>query len=57
MFEQPTESSRPAFWIPGATDRVEGEVNAKQPSHHPVSNGMAAKIKENPSHDHGEHGG
>ena len=44
MFEQPTEWRRPAFWIPGPTDRVESEANAKHSSDHPVSNGMAAKM-------------
>src|SRR5438445_5576818 len=54
MFEQPAESSRPAFWIPGPADRVESEANAKNSSDRPVRNGMAAEIEENPSHDHGE---
>jgi hypothetical protein len=57
MFEQPTEPSRPAFWISGPADRVESKANAKHSSDHPVSNGMATKIEENPSHDHGEYGG
>jgi hypothetical protein len=56
MFEPPTEWRRPAFWIPGPTDRVESEANAKHSSDRPVSNGMAAKIEENISHDHGEYG-
>src|SRR5260370_27718139 len=55
MFEQPTERRRPAFWIPGPADRVESEANAKHSSDHPVSNGMAATIDENISHDHGEY--
>src|SRR5207244_10091578 len=54
MFEQPAESSRPAFWIPGPADRVESEANAKNSSDRPVRNGMAAEIEENPSHDHAE---
>jgi hypothetical protein len=56
MFEQPKEWRRPTFWISGPADRVESETNAKHSSDHPVSNGMAAKIEENISHDHGEYG-
>jgi len=56
MFEQPTEPGRPTFWIPGTSERVKSEANAKQSSHHPVGNGMAAEIEENPSHNHGEDG-
>jgi hypothetical protein len=47
MLEQPTEWRRPALWISGPADRVESEANAKHSSDDPVSNGMAAKIKEN----------
>jgi hypothetical protein len=56
MFEQPPESSGPAFWIPGSADRIESEANAKNSSDSPVGDGMAAEIEENSSHDHGDDG-
>ena len=54
MFEQPPEAGGPAFWIPGSSNRVEGEANPKNLSNNPVGEGMATEIKEDPSHDHGE---
>ena len=56
MFEQPPESSGPAFWISGPADRVESEVNAKNSADNPMGDGMAAEIEENPPHDHGNDG-
>ncbi len=56
MFEQPAESSGPAFWISGPADCVESEANAKNSSDHPVGDGMTAEVEENPSRDHGNNG-
>jgi hypothetical protein len=56
MFEQPPESSGPAFWIRSPADRVESEANAKTSSDNPVGDGMAAEIEQYPSRDHGDNG-
>src|SRR5438309_6865956 len=57
MFEQPPESSGPAFGIASPADGIESEANAKNSSDNPVGDGMAAEIQENPAHDHGSDGG
>jgi hypothetical protein len=56
MFEQPPESSGPAFWIRSPADRVESEANTKTSSNNPVGDGMAAEIKQYPSREHGDNG-
>src|SRR2546426_9409378 len=56
MFEQPTESSVPAFWISGPADGIESEANAQNSSDNPVGDGVAAEIQENPAPDHGNDG-
>src|SRR5207244_74311 len=57
MFEQPPESSGPAFGIASPADGIESEANAKNSSDSPVGDGMAAEVQENPAHDHGSDGG
>jgi hypothetical protein len=56
MLEQPPQTGGPAFRIPGSADRVVSEANAEDSSGNPVSDGMATKIEEDPSRDHGDDG-
>ena len=56
MFEQPPESSGPAFGIASPADGIENEANAENSSDNPVGDGVAAEIQENPAPDHGNDG-
>src|SRR5438132_3551152 len=57
MFEQPPESSGPAFGIASPADGIESEANAKNSSDSQVGDGMAAEVQENPADDQGRDGG
>ena len=49
MLEKPPQASGIAFWISGSANRVKSEANAKDPPDHPVSDGVAEEIQQNPA--------